>query len=172
MPNHVDQDLEVSGPIDKLLEFKEFAKENGKELSANKFILYPKEFVEKDNLYKQLKEVTKISKDYSIMNNIKDGFNSGGYEWCCNNWGTKWGIYDCSIIDEDLDNEKGFISYNFLSAWSPAILIIKAMAAKFPELEFNLKYFECGMGFQGTLVIKNNIIIEEEQSEYSGNRGG
>lgn len=21
---------------------------------------------------------------------IKDGFNSGGYQWCVNNWGTKW----------------------------------------------------------------------------------
>ena len=120
MPNHCSQDLWVTGPTNTLKEFKEFAKEtrvynDGSEdllLSTNKFIPYPQKFIDMDNHAKI------ANLESSIY--IKDGFNSGGYEWCIENWGTKWGIYDCTIVRENLSKNNGAIKYKFNSAWSPA----------------------------------------------------
>lgn len=103
---------------------------------------------------------------------IKDGFNSGGYEWCCNNWGTKWGIYDAVILSENFKKKVGTIKYKFLSAWSPPLPVIKAMSEQFPSLTFKLKCYECGMQFQGTFIIKNGKELIHKYSQYSGSRGG
>ena len=89
MPNHVDQDLYVTGDVESLKSFLEFAKEDDKILSANKFIPYPDEYLIMDKIAAE----KRVKGDYMA----KDGFNSGGYQWCLQNWGTKWGIYDARI---------------------------------------------------------------------------
>ena len=150
MPNHVSQDLWVRGDSVSLIEFKEFAKEDDHLLSANKFIPYPTIYAEMD----------KIAEDeYKKGNYIKDGFNSGGYEWVTINWGTKWGIYSCSLVIDKPGKTKGFLRYKFQSAWSPATKIIFAMSKKFPTLEFRLKYFERGQCFQGIYLVKNEMVL-------------
>jgi hypothetical protein len=173
MPNHCSQDLWVTGPTNILKEFKEFAKEvesyedgSCKEilLSANKFIPYPQKFIDIDNH-------AKIA-NLESSTHVKDGFNSGGYEWCIENWGTKWGIYDCTIIRENLLKKNGTIMYQFDSAWSPANKIILAMAKQYPLLTFKLKYYECGLAFKGILIVKDSQIIKDSSSKYHGNRGG
>jgi hypothetical protein len=179
MPNHCSQDLWVTGPSETLKEFKEFAKESREYtdwqgnkavdevlLSANKFIPYPQKFNDMDKAAEEAR--AKNPKDWSI----KDGFNSGGYEWCCDNWGTKWGIYACYIVRENLTKKQGSVMYSFDSAWSPACKIILAMSEKFPHLKFKLKYYEMGMGFKGTFVVKGGEILEDVNDKYSGHRGG
>jgi Ferredoxin-like domain in Api92-like protein len=168
MPNHVEQDVVVTGDVKTLQEFKVFAEEGeGDEkrlLSANKFIPYPKVFQDRDDQAK----VEYEKKNFSF----KDGFNSGGYEWCVQNWGTKWGIYSTSIVNEKLIGKKGKIKYTCQSAWSPAAPIFTAMSEKFPTLHFDIKYFEMGMGFKGRLVLEGGVVIFKERSHYKGKRGG
>jgi hypothetical protein len=45
--------------------------------------------------------------------------NEWSYDWCVENWGTKWGAYE-NYIDEELDsnNEITHLMYNFQTAWS------------------------------------------------------
>lgn len=167
MPNHVSQDLFINGPTKDIEEFKEFAKEVDKDtilLSANKFIPYPQE-------YKILDEAAKVARKMGNYD-VKDGFNSGGYEWCCKVWGTKWGIYDCKLVSENLSKVKGRVKYTFNSAWSPASKIILAMSERFPSLTFKLKYYEMGAGFKGVFVVVNGKIITDTSDKYNGNRGG
>jgi len=38
------------------------------------------------------------------------------YDWNRENWGTKWGAYDLTIVDDEQEDE---ISVQFLTAWSP-----------------------------------------------------
>lgn len=164
MPNHVDHDLIIIGNVSSLKEFTIFAKEEDHLLSANKFIPYPKEYSVMDD---KAKEVRKNG-DYSV----KDGFNSGGYEWCIANWGTKWGIYNASIKSQKLNSKSGRIKYNFNSAWSPAYKIILAMSKKFKTLTFDMKYYECGMQYKGHYVVKNGEVIKDTDEKYTGSRGG
>lgn len=95
MPNWCECDLTVEVPseVDKttqtaalkqLNDFKEHAAAGSKPLETNKFIPYPRKFRILDRAAaKVLKRTGK---------HTSDGFNQGGYEWCCKNWGTKWGI--------------------------------------------------------------------------------
>ena len=66
---------------------------------------------------------------------IVDGFNSGGYEWCCDNWGTKWGFVEPRILGED----NGYLRYYFESAWAEPTPLILKMSSLFPTLNFTLE---------------------------------
>jgi len=168
MPNHVDQDLYVTGDVASLKSFMEFACEdrNGEELllSANKFIPYPNEYLIMDTVA----EEKRLKGDYTV----KDGFNSGGYHWCINNWGTKWGIYSTRFLSQKLGGKRGRLKYTFQSAWSPPLPVILAMSKKFESLKFKLNYYESGMGFKGIYIAEGGQVIEDAECKYRGNRGG
>jgi hypothetical protein len=176
MPNWVECDLRITlidNKEDKLMaefkKFKAFAKtvmmKGGKKetnhLDTNKFIPYPEKF-------KLMDEAAKDNPVSKRGEYIKDGFNSGGYEWCAENWGTKWGI--CHAEFDNMDSYE--MTYNFDCAWSPCLPVIKKMSEMFPKLCFELRYFECGSEFNGIYVCKNGEIIREQQGEYFGDRGG
>ena len=179
MPNWCECDLSVSVPWGQelteedrkkakpeLKRFKEFStteKEiDGKKetniLDTNKFIPYPEKFRKLD------KEAAKAKNPFSV----KDGFSSGGYEWCCKNWGTKWGICHAEFLEEG--NEE--LKYEFECAWSPPLPVIKKMSELFPLLEFELRYFEMGCGFKGLYRCENGELTKDETGAYYGSRGG
>lgn len=57
-----------------------------------------------------------------------DGKQYSWYEWCCDNWGTKWGCYDFYIDDDVIA---------FTSAWSPiGENIIQMFAKDFPNFHY------------------------------------
>ncbi len=164
MPNHVDQDLVITGDAETLKEFVEFAQEGESLLSVNKFIPYPEEYAKLD----AEAEIERKNGNYMA----KDGFNAGGYEWCCKNWGTKWGIYNASIKSQKIGKKVGRVKYNCESAWSPAVKIVLAMSKKFPTLTFDMKYYECGMQFKGQFIAKGGEVQVNTEEKYTGRRGG
>ena len=163
IPNWCENELNICGEHKDIKKFKEFARteyknEDGKieinVLTTEKFIPYPTKFKKKDE-----KSENKLA---------TDGFNSGGYEWCIENWGTKWGICSAEITDE-LESE---LAYFFESAWAPPTPVILEMSRKFPTLSFELRYFEQGVGFNGIFVAENGEVLKDIEAEYFGNRGG
>lgn len=189
MPNWCENDLTIRGPYQELQRFRIFAKTKNGILDADKFIHYPKKYAELDlkaKLYdaRRNKLIDKLKKEGVTENNarekaykkylyMKDGFNSGGYEWCIENWGTKWGICDAELIDNiKLKNGKGELFYQFSTAWSPPTPLIQKMGEMFNGLVFALRYFERGDGFKGILKIEKGKVIADETSDYYGERGG
>lgn len=164
MPNHCDNDLFIYGSEDSIKEFIEFSKKDDELLSADKYIPYPQKYKDMD----LIAEIARKNGDYHII----DGFNSGGYEWCVQNWGTKWGIYEAIIKEEKFSGKRSKVIYNFNSAWSPPLPVIKAMSVKFPELKFKLKYYEGGGGFKGTFEVQAGQVTAETNDTYRGRRGG
>lgn len=153
MPNHVENDLRINGKITDIQKF--FAevedKENNIPIDHHKIIPYPKEF-----------------KDLDEKSDRAEGFNSGGYEWCVQNWGTKWGMYGFSQVVWTKSSAK----VSFDSAWNPPKPLIIKLGEMFPELTFTLKYYECGCEFKGVLKVKGNQILEDKTETYHGTRGG
>lgn len=112
MPNWVENELTIHGPeVQKVLETIRSRSEEDEDmriLDFNQIIPYPNLFREIDQrAHDYNQKHTAIPKDdpqrdqklialaraYDVEPGtpwIKDGYNSGGYEWCCENWSTKW----------------------------------------------------------------------------------
>lgn len=93
----------------------------------------------------------------------------GWYNWRVENWGTKWNAYE---IEVEGDNGWGEAVYHFDTAWAPPLPVVLAMSEKFPDIEFQLTYFESGMEFNGILRCKAGEILRQDEGKYFGNRGG
>jgi len=86
---------------------------------------------------------------------IPDGYYDDGkwYDWCINNWGTKWDIG--ADVGTDKEERYGLkatvvgnqVSCSFDSAWAPPL----GLYEKLVELGYNVRatYFEPGMAFCG-----------------------
>lgn len=197
MPNYCENELEVKGPKEELKRFKEFATtkatakgdnegSSDNVLDTEKFIPYPTKYKEMDEISRRIErdrqkyleslgfkgnnEAIQHYREmaYKLYPDKKDGYNSGGYEWCLKNWGTKWGICRPDLTG-DTDKK---LHYFFQTAWSPPNPIIKKMSEMFPKLTFTLKYWEAGSGFRGIFKVKADEVIKSETYAYSGDRGG
>ncbi len=171
MPNWCENDLYVRGTKEELAKFKEAVKgtnHQGEEvlITEEKIIPYPDKFKELDRVAAEYHKAHPAPEDY--FKGPKDGFNQGGYEWCNENWGTKWGFGNVELRSEE-DQE---LEYGFETAWAPPEPLIKKLGEMFPQLEFELKYFEAGAGYSGVLRIVKGKVVEEHSGEYSGSRGG
>ena len=163
MPNWCSNDITITGPEKTVQTIASLVglKEEKPSFDFNKVISYPDKFREQDELAVEARK----NGDYSF----KDGYNSGGYDWCVEHWGTKWNVGP-EIFDLSLEAKK--IKVSFDTAWSPPEPVIKALASQFPDCKFKLAYYEAGMGFKGRLVLKGGEIQEDMQGKYRGNRGG
>ena len=93
-----------------------------------------------------------------------DGFNSGGYEWCCENWGVKWDYFADEWIEGD-----GTLELYFDTAWNAPTEFFRTVAPMSPELHFNLTYEEPGMAFQGEMNAEGES-FEDNTWEYEPQR--
>lgn len=89
------------------------------------------------------------------------------YDWAHKRWGTKWNASEVSV-----EKTSSAAKIMFQTAWAPPTPVIIALSAKFPDCRFVLFYFECGMSFQGKLVVEGGKVIQKEEKEYHGMRGG
>lgn len=169
MPNWCECDLTVSGPAARLQEFLGFAKGDNNGLDFNRFIPYPEKF-------RRLDEATREwERDHprgDWRERPKDGFNSGGYEWCWKHWGTKWNAGRVETDSLLTWGEDGEVELHFSTAWSPPLPVIRKASEKYPELQFELRYFERGCGFNGLYRCRAGEVLDDESGPYFGNRGG
>lgn len=166
MPNWCENELTVTGNKAELEKFvaETFVTEEGKRIfDFDKVVPYPQKFKDMDAAIKD------VPWEERLKRNMKDGFNSGGYEWCCANWGTKWGACNPTDLVETAKS----IKQTFSTAWGPPLPVIAAASRKYPTLTFKIKYFEGGMGFSGKFVVKDDDVVENtENKAYRGRRGG
>mgnify|MGYP006305675569 CR=1 FL=1 len=154
----------------ELNKFKAYAITKGKKetnvLDTDKFVPYPDKFKEADKKYPNESKSFNLKKDKPEDKEFfVDGMN--GYDWCCRNWGTKWGICDPSIFEKD-----NKLIYGFQCAWSPCIPVVEKMSEMFPELVFRMSFWEGGMGYQGYIKAIQGEIVDAHDKEYNGCRGG
>jgi hypothetical protein len=116
MPNWVDNTLIVSGNPDLVATFATDVRSNESPLDFNKILPYP-------DPYRALDDASPDT-----------GYNAGGYDWCCDTWGTKC---PADAVECDASDDHRLI-YIFLSAWSAPTGIIKHLARNYPDLAFEL----------------------------------
>ena len=107
MPNHCTNEVYISfkdrGTTEKFLEFVKGKDEEGEEIPFTFNAIVP------------------------LPNGKWD------YDWCCNNWGTKWDAYkfgDKVTIEDDDDS---YVRMEFFTAWSPPQPILEKINEKFGD---------------------------------------
>lgn len=151
MPNHCYNEITFIGDEERLQEIfdKHFPQDaNGENaFDFNTVIPYPEEFKAQDAIAAEARE----KGDWSV----KDGYNAGGYDWCCNNWSTKWNAYD-----QNLEFNGDEFYAEFYTAWSPPENVIRKLMEMYPDVEISAAYEEAGMGFEGTFEMVNGEFID------------
>lgn len=193
MPNHCETDVFIRGKkedVDAFAKWLEEIEPFGRDI-CRVLLPYPEPYKTMDEEAKAFsffgnnelsKEERQAAEEayQAKYGHTKDGYNAGGYEWCLEHWGTKWGVYE---VDFTPATKRGAL-LSFQSAWSPpSEAVFEALAAKFPNLTFEAEWFEGGAGYCGGLTIYSNLEAEDYgeragaiahhwSGDYNGSRGG
>lgn len=133
MPNWCQNRLQVSGDD---FEVSRFVKENRGEdcpLSFNASV------PEERNDIKWWVKAEGAGVDGPVIHTPDGDFKFDWYHWRLNRWGTKW---DCS--DVFMDEDPGYATYDFSTAWCAPAEWFKEIVAKYPTLCFSLTACEPG----------------------------
>ena len=177
MPNWCENDLYIEGPKAEIERFLEAARNDTDgeetELDFNNFIPYPEKY---DAADKAREVAAKVQGVHCPVDSngvqLKDGYNDGGYDWCCDNWGTKWNASEPGGEYGYEDEEESTYVMHFSTAWAPPTPVVKKMGEMFPKLTFQLTFFECGCAFNGVYAMKDGENTDDRTADYFGNRGG
>ena len=75
------------------------------------------------------------------------------YDWCCDNWGTKWNA--CDVFCEWLSDYE--LSYTFNTAWSAPYGVFEKIAEDYPDISFEVLYADEDIGSNcGTITFNSN----------------
>jgi len=162
MPNWCANTVVVKGDEEKVDAFEEFLKGGKGNFDFNLFIPYPEEYRVLDEKHSEAINKGLPWKDVPK----KNGYNSGGYEWCIENWGTKWGA--CEVVTARMSPEVFYADFD--TAWSPPIPVVQKASEMFDSLTFSISYSEEAMGFEGRSEFLSGEIVNEYCTEYSFQR--
>ena len=158
MPNWCQNYLTVSitdqTTIENLNDFFFFNKSEKSKLDFNKLIPMPED-IRNTNSPNNSETKQELIDKYGVDN---------WYEWCVQNWGTKWNANSEMIVHNNVDS----IKYIFDTAWAPPIPWIMKLIEKYPNFNINLEYEEPMMNFGGKIEFNNGElnVLEYELSEY------
>ena len=95
--------------------------------------------------------------------------DSDWYDWNVNNWGTKWDISDVYFENQA---EEDSIEFSFCTAWAPPVDAFLTWAQTDGRVQFNLEYWEPGIGFVGSAswdgdsFDDNYVDCYQDEAEY------
>lgn len=129
----------------------------------NNLIPYPTKFKEMDRDYAVMSKEDYAKKYPESNRNVlgtktdhhQDGYNSGGYRWCIEHWGSKWN----AIASVYVPLHK---TLYFDTAWSPVFKIVSELHKRFPTVMMSYEYYE-----RGTAVIGGCEFIPESMFDPS-----
>ncbi len=125
MPNWVRNKLFIHGNSDRVKECLLNISNNEEHISLNKIIPMP------------------------------DDIGEGWYDWCVENWGTKW------EVSESYEDDCGFICFD--TAWSTPATAILSLSEQYDDLSFEVEYADEDLGNNcGRYIFKSGEEFEYE----------
>jgi hypothetical protein len=145
MPNLCNNTIEITGPRDKIKALFDRAHQQDTAL-LNAMVPMP------DNIFlgSMGDAERKMCEEQGIPN---------WYDWCYENWGTKWDSQD-QMLDYTEAGNTATISGSFLTAWCPPIEALAIYGEQNPDVSITLDYLEVGMCFVGQYVIEDGSGID------------
>ena len=141
MPNWCNNKVEIYGDSpDQIKEVKKTLAGKKTCFDFNNIVPMPKELEGSDANVGYPNE----KKSFEARRLRKQHGHDNWYDWCCDNWDTKWNSSD-AMLSEDGDG----LNYEFQTAWGPPIKVIEALREKYPDLSITAFYDEPGMEMAG-----------------------
>ncbi len=91
---------------------------------------------------------------------IPESNKENWYDWCVENWSTKW---DLSSVD--IDDQDDVIYVNCQTAWGPPIGAFDKISKDYPNLSFTITYDEQGINIFGIAEFQDGMISDDSR-EY------
>ena len=163
MPNWCNNSVVITHDFPEMIDRARTAFKEGRFL--NEFIPVPQELVDTvSGGYSDAEEQRKL--DEQISKNLETHGYKDWYDFCINEWGTKW---DIGNEGECQDVEDG-LQLTFDSAWSPPI----EAYARLEEQGFHIEamYYEPGVAFCGEYITgigENTITITGDSNWVEAN---
>ena len=161
MPNYCSNVVEIQGPQHILKTLVEHR------LDFMKIHPYPKELditAGREGADDSPEQKALVAAEES---NLKKYGYKNWYDWCVNNWGTKWnagGDNDDMQVDYDEDvGNQGIALFQFDTAWAPPLGVLEKLMETHPELSIECRYHEPGVGFFGVWTDGSDRCYETEQ---------
>ena len=147
MPNWCDNQITITGPnkiIDKI--DKIVAEEGSEGRLLQYFHPMPKELNDTTS-----PAPNKTAKEKKVIKARKLKFGADSwYDWCVNNWSTKWDVCEFySIRRIELGIDESEISFGFDSAWAPPLGAYEKFIEDNSNVTIRATYFEGGCDFMG-----------------------
>jgi hypothetical protein len=142
MPNWCNNYLELEHEDPAMIERAKRAFADGRLL--DEFVPVPKDLQIVAGRVGNDEDPEQIKLEEDTARNIATHGYANWYDWCVNEWGTKWDVGGDDMLTEDGPNA---LSMSFDSAWAPPV----AAMEKFQDLGFKVKlvYWESGMCYCG-----------------------
>jgi hypothetical protein len=163
MPNHISNIVKFQSPDDdykaedaafKLIQT--LMKTDESPFDFNVLIPYPEVWSVADEAHRKARDNAYKDKTFAGFDSLPvDGFNHGGYEWCCTNWGTKWNAYDIAYQWDTV---------TFNTAWSTPEPIWRELSRRFPTLNLVVDYADEDTGSNCRHLVYRNGIEDEAES--------
>ena len=91
----------------------------------------------------------------------------GWYAWRVENWGTKWAAWNIHVSEyQELGNGDVLLSYSFITAWSPCLPVIDALAEKWPSLKVHHSWTEEFGQFSGWTYYEDGERVEQIDASF------
>ena len=113
-------------------------------------------------------ETTRAISQTHADNLMKKYGATNWYDWCCANWGTKWGAYD--VTEWNVFENEATVSFN--TAWSPPTEFLINASKLYPDLQFKNTYCDEGGGFLGWDIISDGEKVDEAVYDYNDIQDG
>ena len=169
MPNHTSTILEIRGKDDRVQECVKFVSSVDKKgkscpFDCDKVVPMPKELL---GISSPVQIVSPEEYEKAVLASVKSGpvelpltkelqekylkdyGADNWYDFALKRWGSKWGAYDHDKWNITQEGKATVATLFFMSAWSPVIPTINALAKKYQDLDFSLKYADEGGSFLG-----------------------
>lgn len=195
MPNHCDNTTSIFGPESEVQNIYKsmFMKDSNGELKFNICNLIPcpddlkieavhltdvppsswKDQLDKGQISQQEYEDLLKKREQDIANQERNlqvyGYRHW-FDWCVDNWGTKWGDYDHYYVptEVEVNGDIAEIKISYHTAWGPFNENFWGKVSEmYPNCIFTTTFYEFGMNFLGGIVAKNGmVLLEEEEIEF------
>jgi len=148
MPNHVSHVFTITGESENIQNFISRCISKDGEFNFSSLVTKP------EILDRTISGITNEMQTAEYKAIEKEAIETTGfnnwYNWCIENWGTKWNAYNTFY-----DHNDDFIQFEFDTAWSCPEPIFNALAKQYPTMKFHGYAIDEGYGFGAEITIED-----------------